>query len=75
MRITIPLRSAAEIERLHTAAYSFAETRAGGSRPSVAADTTGAFMVAHIAFDDDQAARDFRLFWFGFRDRRLDRAA
>jgi len=75
MRITVPLRTAAEIERLHTAVYSFAETRVDGVRPTVLADSGGAFLTAHIQFKDEEAARAFRSFWFAYRDRRLSAAA
>lgn len=75
MRITIPLRSAAEIERLHTAVYSYAETRADGLRPSIVADGGGALLAAHILLPDEQSAQAFRRFWTGYRDRRLSVAA
>jgi hypothetical protein len=74
MDITVPLRSAAEIERLHTAAYRFAETRHDGLRPHIIPDNDGPMLVAHIRLDDEAAAEAFRAFWFGYRSR-LDRAA
>ena len=75
MKITVPLRSAGEVERLHTAAYSFAETRPDGLRPQIATDSGGAFPVAHIMLDDEEAARAFGAFWSGYRNRRFDLAA
>jgi hypothetical protein len=75
MDITVPLRSAAEIERLHTAAYRFAETRRDGARPHIVADNDGPMLVAHIKLDDEDAAQAFRAFWSGYRERRNPLAA
>jgi hypothetical protein len=69
MRITVPLRHAAEIERLHTAAYRFAETRPDGLRPAIVAESGGAFLMAHVVLQDEDAARAFSSFWYGYRDR------
>ena len=75
MQITILLRSAHEIERLHTAAYRFAETCLDGLRPAIRTDANGAFLVAHITLDTDDAAQAFRTFWSADRSRRFDLAA
>ena len=72
--LTVPLRSASELERLQTAAYRFAETQRDGVRPAVVANSAGAFPIAHVMLKDDEAARAFQTFWSGFRGR-LDMAA
>ena len=75
MYVTVPLRGAAEIERLHTAAYSFAETRPDGRRPAIVAVVSEPMPLAQIAVDNEEAGRAFHAFWSSFRSRRLDLAA
>jgi hypothetical protein len=75
MYVTVPLRSAAEIERLHTAAYRFAETRPDGLRPAIVSVVSEPMAFAQIAVDDEEAASAFHAFWSSYRSRRLDLAA
>ncbi len=75
MYVTVPLRSAAEIERLHTAAYSFAETRPDGFRPAIISIISEPMAFAQIAVNDEEAGRAFHVFWSSYRSRRLDLAA
>ena len=75
MQVTISLRSGAEIERLHSAAYSFAETRADGLRPAVRIADARFGLLAHVLTPDEASALAFQRFWSGYRGPGLRLAA
>lgn len=75
MQLTIALRSSAEIERLHSAAYSFAETRADGLRPGIRVAEARFGLAAHVLTPDEAYALAFQRFWTSYRGPALRLAA